>query len=131
MGHLNKSKVLAAILASVGAMGVVGLSVPARAGLNFTNQGTSALGSWAAISGDSIVYTSLATPGTATTSQGNVTAATGATATAEVETFTPATSYTLAAIGVSAPSRKDCPSRSARPSKDLARGARWGARVES
>jgi hypothetical protein len=77
------------------------VAVSARADLTFTNLGTGALASWTNVPG-SPVYTSLATPATATTGQGNVAAATGATNTAMVETFTPSSSFTLGAIAISA-----------------------------
>src|SRR4051794_35295053 len=76
-------------------------ALPALGGVTFTNQGTGALANWAAVPGKSIVYASLATPATANTSQGNVANATGAAFTAMAETFTPATNYTLGAIGIS------------------------------
>ncbi len=80
---------------------VVSAAMSAHADVAFTNLGTGSLASWSTLPGTP-VYTSLATPATANTAQGNVAAATGATNTAMVETFTPSSSFTLGAISIAA-----------------------------
>jgi hypothetical protein len=79
------------------------LCVSASADVTLTNVGTNAaaLANWSATPGTPI-YTSIANPAAAATSQGNVGAATGATFQAIAETFTPSTSFTLGAFAISA-----------------------------
>jgi hypothetical protein len=95
--------------ATIGGIAVVAAAVAitasAHAGVTFINQGSGSLATWEAdpgAAGNTLIYTSLPTPVSATTGQGNVTNATGATFTAMAETFTPATTFTLGAIGISA-----------------------------
>jgi hypothetical protein len=96
---LNVRPLVCGAMAIATALGLVATS--AKADLVFTNLGTGALASWTNVPG-SPIYTSLATPSAATTGQGNVAAAAGATNTAMVETFTPSSSFTLGAIAISA-----------------------------
>ncbi len=87
---------MAAVLATVA---ITSLTVHASlVGGNATT--ASAGGSWASLTGDTLMYTSLAAPNTGTTAQGNPAAGGGATAVILSETFTPSSSFNLAAIDV-------------------------------
>src|SRR5262245_51445554 len=93
-----RERVQRLILGALGCLLLWGAS--ARADVAYST--SSALASWDITNGVP-VYTSVATPATATVAQNNngVTS-TGATNYALVETFTPSSSYTLAAVAISA-----------------------------
>ena len=93
---MNTNTKLAALVA-----GTALTSLTAQAGLIGGNATTAAAGgSWSTLSGDTLMYTALAAPNTGTTAQGNVAAGGGASAVILSETFTPGSSFNLAAINV-------------------------------
>jgi hypothetical protein len=95
--------VIVSTCVSLASVLVLALCTSANADATLTNVGpnAAALAGWSTTPGTPI-YTTVATPATAATAQGNVGVASGATFQAMAETFTPATSYTLGALAISA-----------------------------
>ncbi len=95
--------VIVSTYVSLASVLVLALCASANADVTLTNVGTNAaaLAGWSTTPGTPL-YTTVATPATAATAQGNVGVASGATFQAMAETFTPATSYTLGALAISA-----------------------------